>query len=488
MGNRVTPFFVQSFQVALSQYAYPIVGANGQRSEAMPFEIIGNVLQYTGAEPAYPTTGPQPQGSRYTFLPPDGSYFQEQWGHTSPENVDPLRPGPPPRLVSRAKKAKRNISSKVKKIRAFVDNQEFRHPDGESSTTYSQKSRYKVTCQAGLYSSVLAIDKRNAIQATIITNAMRTLVNKMSFARFACLHIADIAMRQAFTTLNPQQRYVFYSRFFDEDTEIREETWRRLVYCAMNYQPGSTITTYEDRGAAIVATVSDRVNDIVDVNGNIHNGNHHLFKAYEGDVAYIYLYHLMQDEPVTCHIFLKARKIWYSGEFGMLHGLVPASLYMGTMVTEIVHELDLSFRQNVVKNFRARYCDYLRRRLQETAQCPQGWDNNEDFRNTIIQAVQAQTRQQAINTVQQDQNIAPGIRPAVNNFVQRMHSKYHMNLQGFDHNVCIQELINEATVPLQWPANRDRLVRYIFQQIWNVPLYSGEDNRYNNFNVLITGS
>lgn len=63
-----------------------------------------------------------------------------------------------------------------------------------------------------------------------------------------------------------------------------------------------------------------------------------------------------------------------------------------------------------------------------------------------------------------------------------------MNLQGFDHNVCIQELINEATVPLQWPANRDRLVRYIFQQIWNVPLYSGEENRYNTFNVLITGS
>ncbi|CDH49181.1 predicted protein [Lichtheimia corymbifera JMRC:FSU:9682] len=147
------------------------------------------------------------------------------------------------------------------------------------------------------------------------------------------------------------------------------------------------------------------------------------------------------------------------------------------MVTEIVHGLDLAFRQNVVRNFRARYCDYLRRRLQETAECPQGWNNNQDFRNTVIQAVQAETRQQATGIIQEDQTIAQGIRQAVIDFVQRMHTKYHNNLDGFGHNICTQELINEATVPEQWPANRDRLVRYLFQQIWNIPLYSGEDNR-----------
>lgn len=78
--------------------------------------------------------------------------------------------------------------------------------------------------------------------------------------------------------------------------------------------------------------------------GDIQDEDFHLFKAYEDDIAYVYLYHLMSEVPVLYHIFLKARKIWYSGEFGMLHELVPASVHTANMVTEIIHELDLAFQ------------------------------------------------------------------------------------------------------------------------------------------------
>lgn len=59
--------------------------------------------------------------------------------------------------------------------------------------------------------------------------------------------------------LNLQQRY---SRFFDEDYDKRE---RRLLLCSMNYHPGATSVTYAERGEAIAATVSNRIDDIVDV-------------------------------------------------------------------------------------------------------------------------------------------------------------------------------------------------------------------------------
>ncbi|KAI7873650.1 hypothetical protein K492DRAFT_200548 [Lichtheimia hyalospora FSU 10163] len=476
LGNRANTYFIQRFQIALFQYARPIVGDDDLRSEAMPFQVIPHLMQYTGAELFFGGTGPQPQGSRYTFLPGDGQYFQEQFIHTARENIDPLRPRPPRRFTSRQKQIKRTFGAA--RSTQFPDNRTFKHPDADSIRPYSYKSRSMVTCHAGLYSSVLAVGDRNATQAIIITNVIRTLVNKMSFARFSCLHIADIAMREAYITLNNQQRYAFYDYFFGDKTQ-RDKTWRFILYCAMDYQPaGRSGVTNEERNAAINAAVQDRVDDIVNQQGNIHNGDHHLFKAYPDDVAYIYLFrYYMEGEHIVRNIILKARKIWYSGEFGMLHELVPSSLYMDAMVTEIAHGLDLAFHQNVVINFRTRYCDYLRRRLQETAGFPHGWNNDPDFVNTVIQCVHAQNRLQAANTILHAQHIPQGIKQDVVDFVHRMHNKYHLNLLGFDNNVCLQELINEATVPEQWPENQDRLVRYIFQQIWGIPLYSGEENR-----------
>lgn len=471
LGNRVTLFHNERFQIALSQYARPIVGTDDFRYEEMPFDIIENLMMFTGAEPVHPQTGPQNQGSRYTVLQGDGQFFQEQFGDTTAENIDRLRAKPSRKFK---KQVKRTIASA--RNTSFPNNKTFRHPESDSTKAYSYKSRSMVTCHAGLYSSILAKDGRSELQATIITSALRTLVNKMSFARFACLHIASIAMRQAYIILNNQQRYQFYAYFF-ADKDTREKAWRYILQCAMNYQPGGrTSVTSEMRNEAITSPLSGRIDDIMDANGDLQDGNIHLFKSYIEDISYIYLYNEMEDVPLLRNILLLSRKVWYNG-FGQLFDFVPTSLHMGIMMTEIVHDVDLAFHQNIVTNFRSRYCDYLRRRLKEQARCPRDWNNTQDFRDTVIQAVTSQNRQQATNIIQQSQHIGQAIQGDVVDFVHRMRSKYHSNIQGFNNDICLQELINEATIPEQWPANQDRLVRHIFQRIWGLALYEGEENR-----------
>lgn len=476
------------FQIALYQFCRPRLPENGlgeirfvppQEEEA----YWNQVWEYTGPVPV--RVHVQNPGSRYTSLPHDNDYFDIDIDNTEQERIDP----PPPAQEPRRPKKKFRTLEKRFENKEFPDKQTFRHPNNEggSKGTYSYHSRGIVTAQAGLYSSVLAARKRTrkvskgavaketfteqddetAIrQAGLVTHILRNIVQDVSYMRYAGLHMANIAIRIAYQQLDQQHRNKFFALFFGKQSQ---SLWRFFLICAAKY--GRDLIPRPSFQQAEEMAYQDGHFDLLDGDGSLNQGVETL-KAYQNDITFKALYDSMNSLSSARNVLMVARKIWHH-QLGQMLDNAPVYVYMSRAITETANSIDEAFRANTIRNFRSRYVEYLIQRMKQEAQFPLGWPNTAEFVEALVNAV---NNEQPIQGIE----IAEDIMQAIETFVERMRIYYADENRHFNINTCRLELVKISTSPEHWPQDIDNLVKYLFNAIWDTPLYDGDESTEND--------
>lgn len=480
---------VLRFQIALYQFCRPRLPspALGEIRFTPPQAegaLWNEIWIYGGPVPARDHV--QNPGSRYTPLRRDNDYFDIDIDNTEQERIDP----PPPAQESKRPKKQIRIHKKAFQKKEFPDEQSFRHPNNEggSQGTYSYRSRGIVTAQAGLYSSVLAARKRTrrvskgvvaketfydqddetAIrQAGLVTHVIRNIARDMSYMRYAALHMANVAIRIANLHLDQQHKNKFNALFFDKQSA---NLWRDFLICAAKYDPNERVY----RAKALQAQGMEYHEghfDLLNEDGSLNNDKAFL-KAYRDDTSFLALHNNMVKLGFARNVLMVARKIWHH-QLGQMLDNAPVYSYMSLAVTETANNLDEVFRANTIRNFKSRYVVYLTQRVKQEAQGPVGWPNTTEFVQALVNAVNNNQPIQGIA-------IAEDLVQAIGDFVEKMRIYYADENRHFNVDTCRLELVRKSTSPDHWPEDINNLVKYLFNAIWDTPLYDGEETTEND--------